>query len=136
MRDIRFRGKREDNGEWVYGLLTYDKSDGAWFVDASFNDGYMVIPETVGQYTGLKDEKGKEIYEGDILTLSYGIPVKVDTLIIEYADDEVVQDISVSGWWMRNVRPNGVSGSLCKTYANDIEVIGNKWDNGDLLNDS
>lgn len=84
-------------------------------------------------WTGLKDKNGTEIFEGDIITLSYGIPAKVDTLVIEYADDETVADISVSGWWMRNTRPNGCSSSLCKTYENDLEVIGNIHQHPDLL---
>ena len=83
------------------------------------------------QYTCHKDMKrteefpeGQKIFEGDKVKLCYGIPPTFDTFVIEYADDEVVADVSVSGWWMRNINKKRVSGSLCKTYENDIEVIG------------
>lgn len=84
MRNIIFRGKRLDNGEWVEGdLLQYD--DGSVcigvhsknYTDDGFNAGQyrriaLVDPATVGQYTGLKDENGKEIWEGDILRSENG----------------------------------------------------------------
>ena len=69
-----FRGKRADNGEWVYGDLIHRKiwSSDVCVIRAS-DDGfdayveYEVIPETVGQCTGLKDKNGKLIFEGDVV---------------------------------------------------------------------
>lgn len=67
MREIFFRAKRKDNGEWVYGFLT--KMWGALHIidKANENVAYEIIPETVGQYSGLFDNDGKTIFEGDIV---------------------------------------------------------------------
>ena len=69
MREIKFRGKRLDNGEWIEGDLL--RMLDHWFIFPNPApegiDKYAVDPATVGQYTGLKDKNGKEIYEGDVI---------------------------------------------------------------------
>ena len=128
IREILFRGKRVDNGEWVYGfyvvlkLVHYDKKEHL-ITDKDTGRSYEIDPATIGQYTGLKDKKnGKRIFEGDILEVNYG-------KIYVGAKGRVRFD---AGVYMLE----GISGvlSLC-AYAPYCEVIGNIHDNPELLKD-
>lgn len=79
MRDILFRGKRVDNGEWVYGSLVhstkyYGETTDKWFIlhggefDCDYYDAEEVLPKTIGQYTGMKDnEVLTKLFESDII---------------------------------------------------------------------
>lgn len=75
LETIKFRGFNAKNGKWIYGFYLQNRGDHFVCPDEFANGkswkDYEVIPETVGQYTGKKDENGKEIWEGDIVKTSY-----------------------------------------------------------------
>ena len=133
IREVIFRGKRTDSGEWVYGYYTKARyflnkkemhiifePDVEAFPHCEFTGYEEVLPETVGQYTGLTDKNGKRIFEGDIVSL-----VKHDGLIYKVVYVPCRYEL---------VNSKGVNCFVLDIYKSEnIEVIGNIHDNPELL---
>lgn len=92
MRDITFRGKSVSTGEWVYGYLIGRAEDsgkpcqGKYFIDNGepFNKAVEVIPETVGQYTGIIDTAGEMLFEGDIVLVHGADGENIEPVFVKY----------------------------------------------------
>lgn len=89
-RKILFRGKRIEDNQWVYGDLTQNPCS-AIFENRGHRGENNVIPETVGQFTGLKDKNGKMIFEGD--RLHYGDPAQKYTVEFVNFGFHVIPDL-------------------------------------------
>ena len=130
MREIKFRGKRVDNGEWVYGSLLISEHqeknlEPLHYFICPLDKGYhRVIPDTVGQFTGLHDKNGKETYEGDIVKHHDDILSVVIYNSVHCA--YVMTDITGN----RNRCQCDKLGSYSSLW---IEVVGSIYENPDLL---
>jgi len=116
MREIRFRGKKVDNGEWVCGYYVYHKIHGRhdiWSVEDW--DWHEVKAETVGQFIDLKDIEGKTMCEGDILKTKSGVRGE-----IEFEADRFL--------WAP-----GVDWGEIEPSYDELRIIGNIHDNPELL---
>lgn len=119
MREILFRGK-DIRGSWHIGLLAHIGN--AWYISnkAGVATAFEIVPQTFGQYTGLKDRKGTDIFEGDIVN------------IIRAEENGKVE-------WRENDAAFEVVGDCLEAsflenlYGRDVEVIGNIYDNPELL---
>ena len=144
MRDILFRGKRIDNGEWVDGCLAAhdlicpnypedtSNATGDYYGQTPYVGFVEVDPETVGQFTGLTDENGRRIFEGDIVRFAERRIGGEDVSIVEQVGfDE--GGFCTHRYFLNNWLRNGLGEN---TKLEGIEVIGNIHDNLELLKDS
>ena len=119
-KEIKFKGKRLDNGEWVYGDLLH-LVDGVYISNDNGNNMAQVDPDTVGQYAGLKDKSGKEIYSGDILAHNgESIGYIVDG-VRGYCFDVIYFSPEYEESW-------SLYGVVINDFKGDVEIIGNVYD--------
>lgn len=136
-REILFRGKRIDNDEWVEGYYVYDESGQTTEEPTAYICylnrhpcgwsliPYKVIPESVGQYTGLNDKNNAKIFEDDIVEGSDFTPEDCGYGTIAFDDGA----FEVSGY--------DIVGTFHDNYyGKEFEVIGNVFDNADLLEEN
>jgi uncharacterized phage protein (TIGR01671 family) len=131
MRTIKFRGKRQIGGEWIYGSPLQTERGACAIctietINAPWNE-VLVIPDTVGQFTGLHDINGKEIYEGDILQTSDGVKqiVEWDLDAHPYAAGFITRDTDKLAY----AYPLNLYWIELKLHR----VIGNIYDNPELI---
>ena len=129
MREILFRGKRVDNGDWTYGYLfvCWDRCYILWGMSGDNPIKEEVVPETVGQYTGLTDNNGKKIFKGDICKTyfeSYTHSWEEVGVVTEFFGAYGIE--SADGKHFRAFINESV-------YTRSREVIGNIHDNPELL---
>lgn len=142
MRTVKFRGKHILSGTWIVGDLLQSNEGSVYigihgqYIDDGmhFNDMYdetsFIDEDTIGQFIGLLDKNGKEIFEGDIITLNGCYPRVVlwdkmswALMPTEYYHDEV--------FWVMNLQHPG--NDWWEEYANDFEIVGNIYDNPEML---
>ncbi|GFZ38976.1 YopX family protein [Bacteroides nordii] len=144
MRIITFRGKRTDTGEWAYGSLikfdigyvitisepteSNDSLDENNSIIFSADEIAVVNPNSVGQFTGLLDRKGKQIYEGDIVQLDYITTIGKHCIGLSFEVEWCTQEGYWVGW-------DGFTGNTLQQTNKMFVVKGNIYDNPELINE-
>lgn len=143
MREIIFRGKRKDNGEWVSGNLFLSDTDGRAYILAGSRTvtiEWEIDPSTLGQYTGLNDTNGKWIFEGDIIKSDNGRHSAISVVKfgeyypkLFFAMLDIcctgVQHLNANGFYLESAKHE----DMILFKSRHIEVIGNVNDNPELL---
>ena len=121
-REILFRGKRKDNGMWEYGNLSMrDETGRSKYYIGQNMLGYEVLPETIGQYTGLTDKNGRKIFEGDILKA-----MGVD-------GEQIAPVVFRKGFFVLDEKNAFIRLGVGAFRKRQLEVIGNIHDNPELV---
>lgn len=168
-REIKFRGKRLDNGEWIYGNLIIAENGAPYIFppDICEVDGHhlrqgddaphWVDPATVGQYTGLKDRNGTEIYEDDIVAFGDRdfLTAAVKFGQFDEHDWTTTKNSGSYGWYLAAIQCQGEAHHVKRPFSQHdghllywppyvaerqehisnliVEVLGNIHDNPELL---
>lgn len=137
MREIKFRGKKCRDGQWVYGHYVEShktwrglKPHKSWIITSALSNGgffnimgrYAVKDDTVGQFTGLTDKNGREIYEGDIVKHVAGLKKTKDGT---WVDDAEIMLVHFNG--------AAFNINYYSKVTSYIEIIGNRYDNPELV---
>lgn len=129
-REILFKAKRKDNGEWVEGCIVIDQSRLDRFkyriqpIESGALYAHPIDPDTLCQYTGLTDKNGNKIWENDICIIKDGTLDEEDGCFICKWDDCTARYI---------LDGNGLIADFDNVDTRYVEVIGNIFDNADLL---
>jgi len=133
MREVKFRGKSVKNCEWLYGYLfprslleDADYLEPLWIASGLENECMAVDKETVGQFIGLYDKNGKEIYEGDIVKFEDVSGYKDGCASVIWHEDSC-------GYYLENDDDNIYDTLYDFTPSYQMEIIGNIHENPELL---
>lgn len=135
MREIKFKAKRLDNQEWIEGYIIKSFTTNKYFMatDEDTTRDYLnskplpeVIPETICEYTGLKDKNGVEIYENDIIRHKTIYSDEIGKDIVFFNEDYGTFEVAING----NKNDSEVLGFYLSRLSIDTnyEVIGNVYD--------
>lgn len=138
-REILFRGKDYDSGEWVYGTpVSAVGGEYSYIVNTSVSLNPLIIGtaciriihDTRGEFTGLTDKNGTRIFEGDIVKVKLPGSDKINIGVITYGKYDGYVSKEHIGFHLEGLKHTGIKGI---GFYRDIEVIGNVYDNPDLI---